>query len=134
MERTSQIQLDLYPSDPKHTVWVKQYDTYTRFLQIQLTKDGANYVPENGVTFVFRCQRPDGIAVTEDSTTYVSALSRYLVTNQGSGVIQVEIDDDATAVPGRCLCDLCLVKNERVLSTEPFAMEVVGSPAPPDYP
>jgi hypothetical protein len=114
------------------SIWVKQYDMYSRFIKVQLMKDHVNFTPENGVKFVFRCQRPDGVAITEDSAAYISSLSRYLVTNLGGGLIQIELNDEALAVPGRCWCDLCLEKDEKTLSTDPFVLEVVWSPAPPD--
>ena len=132
MDRTRQIYLDFTPSAVSQTIWVKQYDTYSRFVKVQLMKDNVNFTPENGVKYVFRCQRSDGVAVTEDSITTISGLNRRLVTNLGSGLIQIELNDEALAVPGRCWCDLCLEKDEKTLSTDPFTLEVVWSPAPPD--
>ena len=64
--------------------------------------------------------------ITEDSTTQIE--SRTLVTDLGGGVIQIELNDDALAVPGRCLCDLCMTKDEQVLSTDLFVIDVVASP------
>lgn len=129
MDYTRQIKLDVNPESVPSVVHIKQGDRYSRFIRIQLMKDGVNFTPESGVKFIFRCQRSDGAAVTEDSTTYITSLGRYLVTNLGSGLIQIELNDDALAVPGRCWCDLCLKKNEQTLSTDPFVMEVVFSPA-----
>lgn len=126
MDYTKPFRLGLRPNDVPYVVSAKQNDCFTRFLQVQLTRDDINYTPGNGVTYLFRCRRPDGALITEDSTTQIE--SRTLVTDLGNGIIQIELTDDALAVPGRCLCDLCMTKDEQVLSTDLFVIDVVASP------
>ena len=126
MDYTKPFRLGLRPNDVPYVVSAKQNDCFTRFLQVQLTRDDINYTPGNGVTYLFRCRRPDGALIAEDSVTQIE--SRTLVTDLGGGIIQIELIDDALAVPGRCLCDLCMTKDEQVLSTDLFVIDVVASP------
>ena len=128
MEYTNLFKLGMRPSDIPHVVSAKQDDLFTRFLHIQLTRDNVNYVPESGVTIQFRCMKPDGTLIVEDSSIMDSELNRYLVTDLGDGIIRVELSDRALDTPGRCKCDLCLVKNEQVLSTDLFMINVVAHP------
>lgn len=128
MEYSKSFRLGLRPEDIPQVISVKQYDLFTRFLSIQLTRDGVNYSPESGVAFLFRCRRPDGSVVIKDSAEPDAALGRTLVIHQGGGIIQIELDDEITDVPGRCLCDLCMTKNEQILSTDLFVLDVVASP------
>ena len=128
MEYTNLFKLGMRPSDTPHVVSAKQNDLFTRFLHIQLTRDYVDYEPEEGVTIQFRCMKPDGALIVEDSSVMDSELNRYLVTDQGGGVIQVELTDSVLDIPGRCKCDLCLIKNEQVLSTDLFVINVVAHP------
>ena len=128
MEYTRQIKLDVNPAGVPPVVRIKQGDGYTRFIQAQLMKDGVNYTPESGVRYLFRCQKPDGHAVLEDSIEQDATLHRYLVVNEGYGVIKIELIDQVSTAIGACKCDLCLIKNEQVLSSIPFILEVVASP------
>ena len=128
MEYTNLFELDLRPSDIPLVVSAKQGDLSTRFLYIQLKRDNVNYVPESGVTIQFRCMKSDGTLFVEDSSVMDSELNRYLVTDQGDGVIMVELSDKALDTPGRCRCDLCMIKNEQVLSTDVFMIDVVAHP------
>lgn len=128
MEYTTSMKLDVNPTGVPPVVRVKQGDGSARLLQIQLQKDGVNWTPESGLAYLFRCQKPDGHAVLEDSLTQDAELERYLVVNQGSGVIQIELIEQTATAVGVCRCDLCLIKDEKVLSTIPFVIEVIASP------
>lgn len=128
LEYTTSLKLDMNPRGAPPVVRVKQGDGFSRFLQAQLTKDGVNFTPESGVDFIFRCIKPDGHGVLEDSINEDAELERYLVINQGNGVIQIELVDQVATAAGRCMCDLCLIKSEKILSTIPFVIEVVASP------
>ena len=127
MDYRYKLKLDIYPSGALPLVRVKQGDNSSRFLDITLTKDGNTYTPEAGVSFIFRCEKPDGHAVLYDSTMPDGELGRYLVIKSGS-TISVELTSQATVVVGSCHCDLCLMKNGAVLSTIPFVLEVLRSP------
>lgn len=128
MNYTIETRLDIDPGGVPPVVKSKQGDGFARFLKIQLTKDGLNYTPESGVWFMFRCEKPDGHAVIEDSVTPDTELDRYLIVNQGNGIVQVELVDQVSTCAGRCKCDLVLLKNEQILSTIPFVIYVVPAP------
>lgn len=128
MEYTTSLKLDMNPRGAPPVIRVKQGDGFSRFLLAQLMKDGVNFTPESGVDFIFRCIKPDGHGVLEDSINEDAELERYLVINQGDGVIQIELVDQVATAVGRCMCDLCLIKSEKILSTIPFVIEVVASP------
>ena len=129
MEYTKSLKLDMNPSSVPPVVRAKQGDGFARFIQITLMKDGVTYIPESGITYLFRCEKPDGTGVITDSVTTDPDLGRKLITyNVSTGVIMVELVDQVDAVPGRCKCDLCLQKSEKVLSTIPFVIEVIASP------
>lgn len=127
MEYTRSIKLDINPSGLPPVIRIKQGDGSARFIEITLLKDNVAWTPESGVVFYFRCEKPDGTALMTDSTTIDPTLNRKLI-NVSGGTITVELVAQADAVSGRCKCDLCLTKNEQVLSTIPFVLDVVASP------
>ena len=128
MNYTREITLDLNPENEIPVVRVKQGDASTRFVKATLEKDGEQYIPEEGVRVLFRCQKPDGTSVMTDSSAADTELGRYLVVINQDGTITVELVEQVMTVPGRCRCDLCLFINEEVLSTLPFAIMVIPSP------
>ena len=70
----------------------------------------------------------DAVKISEAIRAADSGDGVVVLADLGSGIIQIELTDDALAVPGRCLCDLCMTKNEQVLSTDLFVIDVVASP------
>ena len=129
MEYTKSLKLDMNPSSVPPVIRVKQGDGFARFVRITLTRDGVTYIPEEGVYFVFRCEKPDGRAVVTDSRTTDPELERKLINvDTSTGVVTVELIDQVDAVVGLCKCDLCLIKAEKVLSTVPFMIEIIASP------
>ena len=129
MEYTTSIRLDVNPKGSPPVIRVKQGDGYARFLAVTLTKDGVTYIPESGVDFYFRCEKPDGKAVVTDSVTTDEELHRKMIIfDSSTGIITVELVEQVTVVSGRCRCDLCLMKNEQILSTIPFVIEAIASP------
>ena len=129
MEHTISLKLDVNPSSIPPAVRVKQGDGFARFLQISILKDGQPYNPGSNINFVFRCQKPDGKAVVTDSATTDQELHRKLVVyNSSTGIVTVELVSQVCAVAGACRCDLCMMQGEKVLSTLPFALEVIAAP------
>ena len=129
MDYTKGIKLDLNPSSVPPVIRVKQGDGFARYVQVTLTRDGVTYIPESGITYLFRCEKPDGTAVITDSVSTDTELQRKLIiVDNQTGIITIEIVDQVDAVVGRCKCDLCLLKDEKALSTLPFFIEVLASP------
>ena len=129
MEYSKSLKLDMNPSSVPPVIRVKQGDGFARYIQVTMTRDGVTYIPESGITYLFRCQKPDGTAVITDSVSIDTELERKLINvDPETGVIIIEVVDQVDAVVGRCKCDLCLLKEEKALSTVPFVIEVVASP------
>lgn len=128
MNYTREITLDISLDKELPVVRVKQGDASARYILAALEKDGETFIPESGVEIMFRCEKPDGRAVLEDTETLDSELERYLVVNNGDGTVTVELVEQVTTAPGRCRCDLCLYKDEQVLSSLPFVIQVIPSP------
>ena len=129
MEYSKSLKLDMNPSSVPPVIRVKQGDGFARYIQVTMTRDGVTYIPESGITYLFRCQKPDGTAVITDSVSIDTELERKLINvDPVTGVITIEVVDQVDAVAGRCKCDLCLLKDEKALSTVPFVIEVVASP------
>lgn len=128
MNYTREITLDINLDKELPVVRVKQGDASARYVQATLTRDGDSFIPESGVEIMFRCEKPDGHAVIEDSETLDAELDRYLVVNNGDGTVTVELVEQVTTVPGRCRCDLCFYKDEKILSSLPFVIQVIPSP------
>ena len=128
MEYIYDITLDLNLDREMPVARVKQGDSSTRYLTVHLESDGEPYVPESGVEFLFRCEKPDGHGVMLDSEYKDSEQDRYLVINNGNGTISVELTSQCTIVPGVCKCDICMYRDNKILSTVPFAIDVKRSP------
>lgn len=116
------------PANELPVVRVKQGDASTRYVLATLTKDGEPFIPEAGVEMLFRCEKPDGHGVLEDSMTEDGELGRVLVVNNGDGTVTIELVEQVTTCAGRCRCDLCLFKDEEVLSSMQFIIQVFPSP------
>ena len=144
MNYTSELTLDIAAVDPAceiPVVRVKHGDAYSRFIAVTLKSDGNPYTPESGVVFRLRCRRPDGTCIFEDSSMEDEILERYLVINNGDGTITIELAPDIMDKVGVCWCDLCMYKDEQILSSMRFVIHVFPSPnvdisdyRPPIYP
>ena len=128
MNYTREITLDVNLEKELPVVRVKQGDASARYIQATLTKDGELYVPESGVEIMFRCEKPDGRAVITDTAVVDQELDRYLLVNNGDGTVTIELVEQVSTAPGKCRCDLCFYKDEKILSSLPFIIQVVPSP------
>ena len=123
-----EITLDMDPANELPVVRVKQGDASTRYVVATLTKDGEPFIPEEGVDMLFRCEKPDGHGVLEDSIKKDAELDRCLVVDNRDGTVTIELVEQVTTCVGRCRCDLCLYKDEKVLSSMQFIIQVFPSP------
>ncbi len=129
MDYSKEIKLEINATGELPVVRIKQGDAYSRFIIATLTKDGETYVPEADIQIQFRCQKPDGHGVMEDSVYEDTELGRkFIILNEDDGTISVELVEQVSTAVGRCKCDLCLVKDEHILSSIPFVIDVVASP------
>lgn len=116
MNYTRYITLDINAISPSTVVVVKQGDTSTRYVNVTLTKDDEQYIPEAGVTAVFRYEKSDGYGGLNTAAI------------QSDGSIMVELSSQVTVVSGKVLADICLMKNGEVLSTVSFTIDVLPVP------
>lgn len=128
MEYKRYLTLDVNANSKLETVKVKQGDASARFINIILESDGRRYFTEPGCTIVFRCEKPDGTGVMYDNIHENEELGRTLITLDYDDTICVELTDQVTIVPGRVKADIAFFKDERVLSSMPFIIEVIFSP------
>lgn len=129
MEYIREIELSMEPAAAVPVVRVKQGDASIRFIKATLKTGEDQVVPESGMTAVFREEKPDGTGVMLDSALTDPDLGRCLVTINNDGTITVELVEQTTTCAGRCKCDLCLMKDEKVISTMSFVLDVFPSPA-----
>lgn len=128
MDYTKEITLDVNPYGQLPMIRVKQGDASARFIKVTLTKDDEQYIPESGITFLFREHKADGHAVILDSAFIDPELGRYLIVKNNDDTISIELVSQTTTAVGRCDCDLCMLKDDTTLSTIPFVIEVVPAP------
>ena len=129
MEYIQEISLDLNLRRALPVVRVKEGDASASFVRITLTENDSPYIPESGVTVQFRDEKPDGTALIYDSKTKHTELNRYVVTVETGGTILLELTAQVMAVCGLSKCDIALIKNETVISTTPFVIDVRPSPS-----
>lgn len=128
MNYTHEITLDIGLDKELPIVRVKQGDASTRYILAKLVSDGDPFIPEDGVEIMFRCEKPDGHSVLADTETLDNELERYLVINNNDGTVMIELVEQVATAPGRCRCDLCFYKEEQILSSLPFVIQVIPSP------
>lgn len=117
MDYTREIILNVEPSSVIPVVRAKQGDSSFRFIKAKLMAGNSQLIPESGTTVTFREEKPDGTSIT---------LNNAVVNNDGT--ITVTLAEQTTNRAGRCICDLCLTKNQKVLSTTSFVIDVLHSP------
>ena len=128
MNYTYDITLDMNLANDPPVVRVKQGDASARFIRVCFTEDNMPWIPDQGLSYTFRCEKPDGKAVVTYSGVIDPKYNRALITENGDGTITVELTDQVCVVIGRCYCDLCLCQGDVVLSTIPFIIQVCPTP------
>lgn len=116
MNYTRQIYLDVNATSAVTVVKAKEGDDSLRYVNVILLRDGTQIVPNNGMSAVFRLEKPDGKAVVNNATI------------ESDGSITVQLTAQCTAVAGRCKADVLLMANGETISTALFILEVVKSP------
>lgn len=116
MNYTRQIYLDVNATSAVTVVKAKEGDDSLRYVNVILLRDGTQIVPDNGMSAVFRLEKPDGKAVVNNATI------------ESNGSITVQLTAQCTAVAGRCKADVVLMANGETISTALFILEVVKSP------
>ena len=111
MEIRQKISLDFGRDTLPITVFAKQNDAKTRFLEITPLNCGQSYTLEDGVTPRLQLTKADGLAVLNDATIE-------------DCVIIVELTPQALASPGVAVAEIGLYKGEALLSSQIFYINV----------
>lgn len=111
MEIRQKLSLDFGRDTHPITVFAKQNDTKTRFLEITPLNCGQAYAIEDGVTPRLQLTKADGHTVLNDA-----ALE--------NGVIVVELTEQALVAAGVAVAEIGLYKGEALLSSQIFYIDV----------
>jgi hypothetical protein len=111
MEIRQNLSLDFGRDTHPITVFAKQNDTKTRFLEITPLNCGQAYAIEDGVTPRLQLTKADGHTVLNDATVE-------------NGVIVVELTPQALAAAGVAVAEIGLYKGEALLSSQIFYIDV----------
>ena len=114
MEIRQKIKLDFARDTMPITVFAKQNDANTRFIEITPLNCGQSYVLEEGITPRIQLTKADGHTVLTDAT----------VTD---GKIIAELTEQALAAAGTAVAEIGLYKGDELLSSQVFYIDVKKS-------
>lgn len=114
MQIISKIYLDFGRSTLPITVFAKQYDQESRFVEIAPLNLGQPYELEDGVTARLQVTKADSTQVINDAT----------ITD---GKIYAELTAQALAAEGVAVAEIALYKNASLLTSQSFYIEVKSS-------
>ena len=121
MQLTHSIALDFGRDTLPITIFAKQYDKESRFVEIVPLECGKDYTLESGVTARLQLTKPDGHTVLKTAT----------ITNS---VIKVELTEQTLAVAGTAVAEIGLYKGNSLLSSQIFYIEIKRAAYNPDAP
>lgn len=105
------ISLDFGRDTVPITVFAKQNDTKTRYIEITPLNRGQAYTLEDGITPRLQLTKADGHTVIDDAETK-------------DGVIIAELTPQALAAEGVAVAEIGLYKGEELLSSQTFYIDV----------
>ncbi len=111
MQLTHSIALDFGRDTLPITIFAKQYDKESRFVEIVPLECGKDYTLESGVTARLQLTKPDGHTVLKTATI-------------ANGVIKVELTEQTLAVAGTAVAEIGLYKGNSLLSSQIFYIDV----------
>lgn len=114
MKAVQKITLDIAQGSLPVTVFAKQYDNKTRFIEITLTNGGVLYEIPSGVTARFRLTKGDKTVIFNDASI-------------ASGVITAELTEQALAASGIAVAEIGLYQGAAILTTQIFYIDVKAS-------
>lgn len=121
MQLTHSIALDFGRDTLPITIFAKQYDKESRFVEIVPLECGKDYTLESGVTARLQLTKPDGHTVLKTATI-------------ANGVIKVELTEQTLAVAGTAVAEIGLYKSNSLLSSQIFYIEIKRAAYNPDAP
>lgn len=121
MQLTHSIALDFGRDTLPITIFAKQYDKESRFVEIVPLECGKDYTLESGVTACLQLTKPEGHTVLKTATI-------------ANGVIKVELTEQTLAVAGTAVAEIGLYKGNSLLSSQIFYIEIKRAAYNPDAP
>lgn len=115
------IQLDFDPETMPPTVYAKQFDRESRFVDIVPLLRGEKYELEEDITARLQLTKPDGHTVINDATIE-------------DGVIRAEFTEQALIAHGTAVAEIGLYKDKALLSSQVFYIEIKKAAYNPDAP
>ena len=112
MEILQSIVLDFARDTVPITIFAKQYDQHTRYVSITPLNNGASYTIGTGVIARLQMTKPDGTTVINNA---------QIINN----VIKAELTAQALAAEGVAVAEIGLYKNDELLSSQLFYINVV---------
>ena len=112
MEILQSIVLDFARDTVPITIFAKQYDQHTRYVSITPLNNGASYTIGTGVIARLQMTKPDGTTVINNA---------QIINN----VIKAELTAQALAAAGVAVAEIGLYKNDELLSSQLFYINVV---------
>jgi len=111
MQILQTISLDFGRDTLPITVFAKQYDQNSRFVQISPLNCGQTYTLESGITARLQLTKPDGHTVINDATI-------------SNNIITAELTAQVLAVEGTAVAEIGLYKNNALLSSQTFYIDI----------
>ena len=111
MKVTKAIALDFGRDTTPITVFAKQRDKRSRFIEITPLNSGQSYELGEGITARLHLTKPDKYTVLNDAAI-------------AGGKITVELTEQALAVAGTAVAEIGLYKGEALLSSQTFYIDI----------
>lgn len=112
MEILQTISLDFGKDTEPITVFAKQGDAETRYIEISLLNKGQKYSLEAGITARLHITKPDGKIVLSDASI------------TSATTIRAELSKQALAAPGIAVAEIGLYKGNALLSSQLFYIRI----------
>ena len=108
----------MVPGGKVEVINMSQYDSDV-ILELELYASEGIFVVQSGTTATIRGTKPDGHGIDIDAD---------IETTQGVTTVTVEVDPQMTAIAGRALYELRLLKDEAELNTANFVLDIEQAP------
>lgn len=111
METIKEITVDLYERTLIPLVTEKQGDRNSRVLRINITEHGSPFLIPSGVQAYINVKKPDGTAI-------------YNICTIENNKVVARLTNQFLAAYGKALCDIEFKKNDYILSSATFVMQI----------
>lgn len=114
MERVQELSLDIGTDTDKKYVFVKHGNDETRFfLKIRFLKNGERFVPNEGSTAMFCCEK----------SSWHSYVSKVEISEDGT--VAVSFTDRVLSCQGLTRASVILIKDDKAMATATFYIDEI---------